>query len=123
MASATAQTARRDRRAAVRESRRAERVEAAQIAANTSDHSVITSALVMIGATMGVVLVCRIDIVNSMCLMLARGALVSAVVSIFVVPAALCVFEPIFSHTSLHWKPKKKKEDTPPASEAVAAAH
>lgn len=100
-----------------------DRKEAAQIAANTSDHSVITSALVMIGATMGVVLVCRIDIVNSMCLMLARGALVSAIVSIFVVPAALCVFEPIFSHTSLHWKPKKKKEDTPPAPEAIAAAH
>ena len=100
-----------------------DRKEAARIAGSTSDHSVITSALVMIGATMGVVLVCRIDIVNSMCLMLARGALVSAIVSIFVVPAALCVFEPLFNVTSLHWKPKRKQDEPPAAAEAVAAAH
>lgn len=81
-----------------------DRKEAALIAANTSDHSVITSALVMIGATMGVVAYCRIDIVNSMCLILARGALISALVSIFVVPAALCICEPVFNKTSLNWR-------------------
>lgn len=100
-----------------------DRKEAALIAANTSDHSVITSALVMIGATMGVVLVCRIDIVNSMCLMLARGALVSAIVSIFVVPAALCVFEPVFSRTSLHWKDDTPKQEPPAGQPAYAHAH
>ena len=36
--------------------------------------------------------------------MLARGAFVSALVSIFLMPAVLCVCEPIFSKTSWHWK-------------------
>jgi len=101
-----------------------DRKEAAMAAANSSDHSIITSALVMIAATMGVVAVCRIDIVNSMCFMLARGALISAIVSIFVVPAALCVFEPVFNKTSLHWKPRqgKKSADTN-AAPAMAQAH
>ena len=38
--------------------------------------------------------------------MLARGAVISAIVSIFVLPALLCVFEPLFRVTSLNWRGK-----------------
>lgn len=81
-----------------------ERVEAARIAANTSDASIITSALVMLCATMGVSLVTSISLIGDICTMLARGAVISALVSIFILPALLCVCEPLINKTSLHWR-------------------
>ena len=81
-----------------------ERMEAARIAANTSDASIITSALVMLCATMGVSLVTSISLIGDICTMLARGAVISALVSIFILPALLCVCEPIINKTSLHWR-------------------
>lgn len=96
-----------------------DRREAIHIAANTSDHSIITSALVMFCATLGVSFVSSIDLIGDICLMLARGAIISALVSIFLMPALLCVMEPAFNVTSLHWKPKAKKET--PEEEAEAS--
>ena len=79
-------------------------MEAALIAANTSDTSIITSALVMFCATLGVSFVSSIDLIGSICIMLARGALISAAVCIFLMPAILCVCEPIFNKTSRRWR-------------------
>lgn len=79
-------------------------MEAARIAANTSDASIITSALVMLCATMGVSLVTSISLIGDICTMLARGAVISALVSIFILPALLCVCEPLINKTSLHWR-------------------
>ena len=45
--------------------------------------------------------------------MLARGAIISAVLSIFLLPALLYVCEPLFRKTTLYWrteKPKKEKK-------------
>ena len=81
-----------------------DRVEAALIAADTSDTSIITSALVMFCATLGVSFVSSIDLIGSICIMLARGALISAAVCIFLMPAILCVCEPVFNRTSRHWR-------------------
>ena len=89
-----------------------ERTEAARIAANTSDASIITSALVMLCATMGVSLVTSISLIGDICTMLARGAVISALVSIFVLPALLCVCEPIINKTSLHWREPSGKEQS-----------
>ena len=96
-----------------------DRHEAALIAATSSDASIITSALVLFCATLGVSFVTSIDLIGAICIMLARGAVISAVVSIFVLPALLCVCEPVFNKTTLYWrkaKPAKvKKEKTPAA--------
>lgn len=81
-----------------------DRMEAALIAADTSDTSIITSALVMFCATLGVSFVSSIDLIGAICIMLARGALISAVVCMFLMPAILCVCEPVFNKTSLHWR-------------------
>lgn len=81
-----------------------DRMEAALIAADTSDTSIITSALVMFCATLGVSFVSSIDLIGSICIMLARGALISAVVCMFLMPAILCDCEPVFNKTSLHWR-------------------
>ena len=81
--------------------------EAAIIAASASDGSIITSALVMFTATLGVSLVTSIDLIGAICAMLARGAVISALVSIFLMPAVLCACEPLFARTSLRWRGAK----------------
>jgi len=96
-----------------------DRKEAIQIAATASDPSIITSSLVLFCATMGVSLVSDIEIIGSICTMLARGALISAFVSIFMMPAILCVCEPVFAKTSRKWKPKPGV--LPPAESAPSA--
>ena len=54
------------------------RMEAIRIAADSSDSSIITSALVLFCATLGVSFVSSIDLIGAICIMLARGALISA---------------------------------------------
>ena len=96
-----------------------DRHEAALIAATSSDASIITSALVLFCATLGVSFVTSIDLIGAICVMLARGAVISAVVSIFVLPALLCVCEPVFNKTTLYWrkaKPAKVKTEKAPAN-------
>ena len=96
-----------------------DRHEAALIAATSSDASIITSALVLFCATLGVSFVTSIDLIGAICVMLARGAVISAVVSIFVLPALLCVCEPVFNKTTLYWrkaKPTKVKTEKAPVS-------
>lgn len=88
-----------------------DRHEAALIAGASSDASIITSALVLFCATLGVSFVSSIDLIGGICIMLARGAIISALVSIFLIPAMLCVCEPIFNKTSLHWRTEKKRDE------------
>ena len=80
------------------------RMEAIRAAADASDASIVTSALVLFCATLGVSFVSSIDLIGAICVMLARGALISAGVSLFIMPSVLCVCEPIFNKTSLHWR-------------------
>lgn len=94
-----------------------DRFEAIQIAADSSDASVITSALVLFSATLGVSFVSSIDLIGAICTMLARGALISALVSIFLMPAVLCVCEPVFQKTSRFWR------ETPPVKERKSRVH
>ena len=84
-------------------------VEAIEIAATASDGSIITSSLVMFCATLGVGLISEIEIISSICVMLARGALISAVMSMFLMPSILCVCEPLIHKTSLHWRRAKAR--------------
>lgn len=94
-----------------------DRKEAIHIAATASDPSIVTSSLVLFCATMGVGTISEIEIISSICMMLARGALISAVVSMFIMPPILCVCEPLFQKTSLHWRtaapPKQRRLPKP----------
>ena len=102
------------------------REEAIRIAASSSDASIVTSALVLFCATLGVSFVSSIDLIGSICVMLSRGALISALVSIFLMPAVLYVCEPVFSKTGLNWRNappprerrRKVKQEATPAGKA-----
>lgn len=85
-----------------------DRLEAIQTAASSADLSILTSALVFFCATLGVAVISTMDIVKSICLMLSRGAIISALVSIFILPSVLVVFEPIIQKTTLHWRQPRK---------------
>ncbi len=84
-----------------------DRKEAIHAAASSADTSILTSALVFFCSTLGVAAISTMEIVSSICLMLSRGAVISALVCMFILPSVLVVFEPIISRTTLHWRSPK----------------
>ncbi len=84
--------------------------EAAQIAVYNCSQSILTSGLTFFGATVGVSFISKMELLQSICLLIARGALFSMVVIIFVLPCFLIIFEGVISHTTIGW-PKIKKEN------------
>lgn len=79
------------------------RLEAIKIAANAADKSIVTSALVFFCANLGVSTISKIEIIKSICTMLARGAIISALVSMFILPSVLLLCEKMFRKTSRGW--------------------
>ena len=55
--------------------------------------AIITSALCFFGATVGVSLYTRIDMIGSICTLLARGAIISMLVVVIILPALLLIFD------------------------------
>lgn len=84
-----------------------------RIAANAADRSIMSSALVFFCATFGVYLTCNIEMIKSICSMLARGSVISAIVIFFFLTPLLLVCEKIISKTSFGWreaKPRRKRQ-------------
>ena len=91
-----------------------DRFQAIQDAANSADVSILTSGLVFFSATLGVSLVSSMDLIRGMCGMLSRGAIISSMICIFILPAILVTFEPLINKTTLHWRvPKPPKQERP----------
>ena len=85
------------------------KLDAIKIAANASDRSIFQSALVFFGATFGVFLTCDIKIVKEVCLLLARGSLISAGVIVFMLTPLLLVLEGMIEKTTYDFLGKKLK--------------
>lgn len=66
----------------------------------TSIPSVLVSALGFFAATFGVAVYSEIDIISSMCSLMARGALVSMLAVIFILPAFLRLLDPLIIRTT-----------------------
>ena len=81
--------------------------EAISIALGTSIPSIIVSALGFFAATFGVGLYSSIDMISSLCMLLARGALISLVVVAFILPAMFMVFDKLICVTSAGFRYKK----------------
>lgn len=79
------------------------RTKAMKIAAGESVRSVFQSAMLFFFATFGVYLVCSISIVKSICAMLARGSLISALVIVFFVAPILLLCEKKIAKTTKGW--------------------
>lgn len=75
--------------------------EAIGIAHSTSIKSILTSGFCFFAATFGVSAYSEIDMISSICTLLSRGAVISMVVVIFILPAMLWLFDGIIARTSL----------------------
>ena len=88
-----------------------DKLKAIKIAAKESSRSIFQSALVFFSATFGVYCICDIDIVKGVCLMLARGSVISALVIMVMLPGILAICEGAINKTSIGWRvPRVKKE-------------
>ena len=87
------------------------RKESVYIAHRTSINSILVSALSFFGATFGVSLYSKIDMISSLCTLLARGAMISMVTVVFILPALLYACDGLIVHTSLGFLPKKGKKE------------
>ena len=74
--------------------------EAIDYALGTSINSIVTSALCFFGATFGVGVYSDIELIGSLCVLMARGALISMLVVITVVPAFLITFDKLICKTT-----------------------
>ncbi len=84
--------------------------EAVSIALAASIKSVITSALGFFAATVGVALYSDIGLISELCMLLARGALISMAVVITVLPSMFMVFDRVICRTSAGFVQKKEKK-------------
>ena len=74
----------------------------------TSIPSIIVSGMGLFAATFGVAIYSDIDIISSMCMLMARGAIISMLCVIFILPALLMLCDPLIRVTTLGMKSKNK---------------
>ena len=82
-------------------------------ALSASIPSIIVSGMGLFAATFGVAVYSDIDIISSMCMLMARGAVISMLCVIFILPALLMLCDGLIRATTLGMK--KKKTETPKA--------
>ena len=90
-------------------SRGADRKTSVTTALATSIPSILVSALGFFAATFGVAVYSEIDIISSLCVLMARGALISMASVILILPSFLLVFDGLITHTSMGFNVRKKK--------------
>ena len=90
-------------------SRGAGKFDAITTAHKFSAQSIIVSALSFFAATIGVGLYSNIDMISSLCILMARGALISMVVVVLILPSLFMVFDKIIVKTSKGFQPSGLK--------------
>lgn len=86
-----------------------EKQEAVVQALQSSIQSVIVSALSFFAATFGVGLYSNIDMISSLCTLMARGAIISMFVVIFILPSMFMIFDRVICATSVGFRKKEQR--------------
>lgn len=76
-----------------------------------SVQSIVVSALSFFAATFGVGMYSNIDMISSLCTLMARGALISMVVVILLLPTMFMIFDKVIIHTSAGFINKEKQAE------------
>ncbi len=84
----------------------ADKKTAVRTALSTSIPSIIVSGMGLFTATVGVAIYSDIDIISSMCMLMARGALISMAAVIIFLPALLVLFDRLIAATTLDMRGK-----------------
>lgn len=82
---------------------------AVQTAMSTCLQSVFVSAMSFFAATFGVGMYSSIDMISSICILLARGAIISFICVATVLPAMFMIFDKVIVKTSIGFKSKEKE--------------
>ncbi len=91
-------------------SRGAGKYEAVTTAHQSSAQSIIVSALSFFAATFGVGMYSNIDMISSLCILMARGAIISMLVVVFILPSMFMIFDKVIVRTSSGFLPKDAKD-------------
>ena len=86
------------------------KTEAVTIALSTSIKSIIVSALGFFAATFGVGVFSRVDMISQLCSLLSRGAIISMITVIFMLPSMLMLFDPIIIRSTFGMKNAKRSK-------------
>ena len=78
-----------------------EKHEAISIAHKTSFKSILTSGLSLFAATIGVALYSNIDMIRSIVILLCRGAIISMIIVLVLLPAMLTLFDKLICYTTI----------------------
>ena len=76
---------------------------AAQQALEHCSQSILTSGLTFFAATFGVAAISKVELLESICMLISRGALISMVVILLVLPAGLMLLDGLICRTTYHW--------------------
>lgn len=88
-----------------------DKFQAVRSALDNSISSIIVSGMCFFGATIGVGVVSKIDMIGSLCTLIARGAIISMVVVILVIPSILLLFDSLITKSTLGFKKNLRKEN------------
>ena len=83
--------------------------DAVTIAHRASAQSIMVSAFSFFAATVGVGLLSNIDMISSLCILMARGAIISMVVVVLILPSMFMVFDKVIVKTSRGFLAKTEK--------------
>ena len=93
-----------------------DKMEAIGIAHRTSMPSIISSGLSFFAATFGVACYSQVEMIGSICTLLARGAIISTIVVLLILPAMFMIFDKVIIKTTKGFKVPKKLNSAPSAS-------
>ena len=72
--------------------------------------SIITSGISFFAATFGVAAYSKVDMIGAICTLLSRGALISMVVVLSILPAMFLIFDRVICATTMDFLGKKQKK-------------
>ncbi len=73
-------------------------------AVNNSSQSIFTSALCFFSATFGVGIYSKLEMIGSLCMMMARGSIISMLIVLFILPSLLIVLDKLIIKTTKGFK-------------------
>jgi hypothetical protein len=73
--------------------------------------SIVISGCSFFAATFGVGLYTQVDMIGSITNLLSRGAVISTLVVLLILPAMFMIFDPLICHTSIGFAKKKNAEE------------
>lgn len=77
-------------------------------ALSASIPSIVVSAMGLFAATVGVAVYSDVDMIGSLCALMARGAIISMLCVILFLPAMFMLFDKVIGVTTMGFRPKKK---------------